>query len=886
MILLNRIKVRMYLNKSLLLLLALICTLTTLASKYEVELSGKIFEYQALKTEETNSLARNSKSKKGLEYVPVKKFDVYMYTDEGDFYKEVQSKNGSFKIDIPSKRIFNIFIYAEGFDNTIVQFNTENIEYNDEGDWQKYNQDFYLKSEIDYQTEPVNIQVLEWNATSAKFTSIDISIKDKEHVTFFKDLLKNDRMEAAAACTKLIDKYFNGNTEKNKLKEEEQVIHEIEKKYPIKMQMKRDLSKVKNTLEGLQLKKQIIEVEMEATDIKVAFTQDPEIDSILQLKRPQIQAYVNAISTEYDRFNSEYERMKSSLKAYLNAEKDKQGEPLTTALEAFYPDSMPAHFEEELLKLLDSFESAGEEVFDDDGDYSDKVIDNNPGLVKNKNYEAKLQHYIKDRYGEEAANNMSWESNEEYGSDKINYADSKSSMVSHMHPELVGSGNTNKTLIAEKYQAKMDKLNKDSKNNLEKVFFNKLGDNDSKEVSYEFDNQFESQFSTAFAEAFKAYFKTIFDIPLKDGFEAVFNENFKKNFDENVSPEEFKKSFARSFNKSFEEAYQSKYNSPISDEFALSFKRSFNSLFNNYPNMPFGQNFERAFTPSFEEAFKKAIPQINEALHGKQILSDLEAIYAKPEPIKRPTINTSTSAASSSPNDKNSVKLVTYNDQKKQHLSTKKRQSLTLKSTSIAGTVNPNQELFDNKSVDAFITKLKSTYNPAERYSFMIDTSEIIVTKYRTPEGVFEVLSDKKNRVQMLKNNLIITDNVFGEEQLEFYKGLEKLSNYDFKNDQIAKINYSTRAGLIFKIQVAAISKSDLKIFNPLKIYGGLTIDKQNLIYKYMIGEYHQLFELIETKAIIKQTVPDAFTVVYYHGQRIHMKHALQILLGNPKYIK
>ena len=52
-----------------------------------------------------------------------------------------------------------------------------------------------------------------------------------------------------------------------------------------------------------------------------------------------------------------------------------------------------------------------------------------------------------------------------------------------------------------------------------------------------------------------------------------------------------------------------------------------------------------------------------------------------------------------------------------------------------------------------------------------------------------------------------------------------------------------------------------------------------------MIGEYHQLFELIETKAIIKQTVPDAFTVVYYHGQRIHMKHALQILLGNPKYI-
>lgn len=870
----------MYLNKSLLLLLALIFTLTTFARKYEVELSGKIFEYKAIETEETSSSARKSKSKKGLEYVPIKKFDVYMYTDKGDFYKEFQSKNGSFKIDIPSKRIFNIFIYAEGFDNSIVQFNTENIEYDDEGDWQKYNQDFYLKSEIDNKTEPVNIQVLEWNATSAKFTSIDIFIKDKEHLTFFKNSLKTDRMEAAAACTKLIDKYFNGNTEKNKLKEEEQVIHEIEKKYPIKVQMKRDLSKVKNILEGLQLKKQIIEVEMEATEIKVAFTQDPEIDSILQLKRPQIQAYVNAISNEYDRFNSEYERMKTSLKAYTNAEKDKQRKPLTNALEAFYSDSMPAHFEEELLKLLASFESAGEEAFDDDGDYSDKVIDNNPGLVKNKNYEAKLQNYIKDRYGEEAANNMSWESNQEYGSDKINYADTKSSMVSYMHPELVGSGITNKTLIVEKYQAKMAKLNKDSKNNLEKVFFKNLGDNDNKEVSYEFDNQFESQFSTAFAEAFKAYFKTIFDIPLKDGFEAVFIENFKKNFDENISPEEFKKSFARAFNKSFEEAYQSKYNASISDEFTLSFKRSFNSLFNNYPNMPFSQNVERAFTPSFEEAFKKAIPRINEALHGKQILSDLEAIYAKPELIKRPMSNTSSSS-----DTKESGKLVTYNDQKKQHLSTKKRQSLTVRSTSIAGTVNPNQELFDNKSVDAFITKLKSTYNPAERYSFMIDTSEIIVTKYRTADGVFEVLSDKKNRVQMLKNNLIITDNVFGEEQLEFYKGLEKLSNYDFKNDQIAKINYSTRAGLIFKIQVAAISKSDLKIFNPLKIYGGLTIDKQNLIYKYMIGEYNQLFELIETKAIIKQTVPGAFTVVYYHGQRIHMKHALQILLGNPKYI-
>ena len=428
-------------------------------------------------------------------------------------------------------------------------------------------------------------------------------------------------------------------------------------------------------------------------------------------------------------------------------------------------------------------------------------------------------------------------------------------------------------ILTQKFWEEINKKNKKSKNSLEKSFYKNFSNQYNQNIQNEYQENFKSEFASIFTAELSSVFPKIFNQSLSDSFTLKFIELFEESFDENVSPDNFKKSFSRAFNSAFEKSFEQTFKKPINKNFKFSFSRSFHATFINEENMPFSQNFERAFTPSFEQAFTQIISELNELFYGEDIRIDLEKKYGKP----------STNLAHKNTNND---ALVKFNSNSSTPLSTLKKQKMKINSTSIGSEVNPNQEFFNDHSVEAFIQKLKNTYNPVDRYTFMLENSEIIVTKYKTPDGTFEVLSDKDNRIQMLKNNLIVTENIFGPAQLDYYKKLEKLSNYDIKYDQITKVNFTQKEGLIFRVQVAAVSKNNLQIFNPLKIYGDITIDKQNNIYKYMIGSFSQMNQLSQTKRLIKQSIPDAFTVAYYHGQRIHMKHALQILLGNPQYMK
>ena len=488
----------MYWYKYFLISILIIFTSFAYAGKDQIVFSGKLYEYidtHKITSDTTLTLAKTNKT---IKPIVIKKYDVLVYTPNGEFYTQARSKNGTFKIELPRKSLFNIFIFAEGFETAVVQLNTENIDLYDEGPWQKLDMQFNLKLKGESNSLPYEFLLTEWNNNISAYKTMEIEVIDTTHTQLFRNLLKQDKPEAAAVCTKLIDKYFNGNTNKNKLKNEPEITRLAKNQYPIKIQMKRDMAGIKNIYDGLELKKQIIEVEMDVTDIKVAFTQDPEIDSILKLRRPQILSYIENLNTEFNKYKIEYDRLRSALNDFISANRAKKGDKLVAAIETFYTDSVPAHFESELLELLESFKTEGNdtfvfkaedffhakkpksygvktqagkkqsskqinssnslsnnnisnsninsqnnwqatesiqyssarapssigfgEAFDEDGDYSDKVVDKNPTIVKNKTYESNLEKYIKQKYGEQAAKDLKWNTNTNYGSKNIDYA--------------------------------------------------------------------------------------------------------------------------------------------------------------------------------------------------------------------------------------------------------------------------------------------------------------------------------------------------------------------------------------------------------------------------------------------------------------------------------
>lgn len=176
------------------------------------------------------------------------------------------------------------------------------------------------------------------------------------------------------------------------------------------------------------------------------------------------------------------------------------------------------------------------------------------------------------------------------------------------------------------------------------------------------------------------------------------------------------------------------------------------------------------------------------------------------------------------------------------------------------------------------IRDLLDNHTPIKTYTIEILEEPITVRKYKTNEGVFEVLTDKTNQIQMLKNNVLVTEDIITQKELDYYKKLEKLNQIEIRYDQLDKIKKTPINGLIYRIQVAAVSKKAPHSFSNLIQFGPLAEDYVGGFYKYMIGSYETIDQLANVKKEVRQIIPGAFSVVYYFGTRISMKHAYNII--------
>jgi hypothetical protein len=178
----------------------------------------------------------------------------------------------------------------------------------------------------------------------------------------------------------------------------------------------------------------------------------------------------------------------------------------------------------------------------------------------------------------------------------------------------------------------------------------------------------------------------------------------------------------------------------------------------------------------------------------------------------------------------------------------------------------------------ATIDDLVNNHKPVSSYVIKILGEDITVTKYKTKEGIFEVLSNNSNQIQMLKNNILITEDVITQKELTYYKKLEKLNQIDIRYDKIGDIKKTPIKGLIFRIQIGAVATKAAHSFRNVSQFGPLAEDYNNGMYKYMIGEYETLYKLSTTKKEVKEIISGAFSVAYYYGTRVTMKHAYNII--------
>ena len=178
----------------------------------------------------------------------------------------------------------------------------------------------------------------------------------------------------------------------------------------------------------------------------------------------------------------------------------------------------------------------------------------------------------------------------------------------------------------------------------------------------------------------------------------------------------------------------------------------------------------------------------------------------------------------------------------------------------------------------ATIDDLVNNHKPVSAYVIKILGEDITVTKYKTTEGTFEVLSNNSNQIQMLKNNILITEDVITQKELTYYKKLEKLNQIDIRYDKIGDIKKTPIKGLIFRIQIGAVATKAAHSFRNVSQFGPLAEDYNNGMYKYMIGEYETLYKLSITKKEVKEIISGAFSVAYYYGTRVTMKHAYNII--------
>lgn len=191
------------------------------------------------------------------------------------------------------------------------------------------------------------------------------------------------------------------------------------------------------------------------------------------------------------------------------------------------------------------------------------------------------------------------------------------------------------------------------------------------------------------------------------------------------------------------------------------------------------------------------------------------------------------------------------------------------------------EEHYANKddSTTTFINDLLKSKTPIEEYNFTVGKDTIFVKRYKTTKGEFMVLTDSKNKVQLLKNNTLVTEPVFGEKEQQEYKKLDKLSEINIRYDKIGIIKSTSKKGLVFRVQIGSLSKPNTKAFLNLRDLGPLSTELHKNLYKYMVGEYATINELEPIKKRIKLLIPGAFNVAYYYGARIPMRQAYNLIV-------
>ncbi len=107
----------------------------------------------------------------------------------------------------------------------------------------------------------------------------------------------------------------------------------------------------------------------------------------------------------------------------------------------------------------------------------------------------------------------------------------------------------------------------------------------------------------------------------------------------------------------------------------------------------------------------------------------------------------------------------------------------------------------------------------------------------------------------------------------------EQLSEAAFKKI-IQQYGDQSKEGLIYKIQVGAFSNPSPQMFSHFTQFGPLTRDtSQQGLIKFMIGRLSTLNKAISLeKTLQREGASNAWIVVYYKGQRITVRRAIQLL--------
>lgn len=244
---------------------------------------------------------------------------------------------------------------------------------------------------------------------------------------------------------------------------------------------------------------------------------------------------------------------------------------------------------------------------------------------------------------------------------------------------------------------------------------------------------------------------------------------------------------------------------------------------------------------------------------------------------KKNVPSANTSAKENKPTKSNKNKKKGKNKKDKEETVKKEREKIVLTTVkSVGHEIKP--EVKAQGEVQNIIKDLEKNHKPVSSRSFKLMGEKITVKKYETTQGTFEVLSDSAKKVQLLKNNVLITEDKVEKEQMDYYKKLARLQEVNIQYDKIKQIKSTPLESLIFRIQVGAVPEKSTRAYKNVAHIGPLAEDYIRGRYRYMVGEYKTVYEMEAALKEVKKIIHDAFPVAYYFSQRITTKQAYNLI--------